>query len=607
MYVVTFYSFKGGVGRSMSMVNVALQLAKKGRSVLLVDFDLEAPGLDAFLRTYGVRPHRGVVDFVTDYRMTGRSPDVADYIYQIGSGSSPKAWYMPSGRRGDGYGARLNAIDWQQLYQREDGFLLFEDLKAQWRDTLQPDYVFIDSRTGHTDVSGICTRQLPDAVTLMFRLDEQNLEGLVRVVQDIRAESRGPRKKNIVLHFVPSNVPRIDDEHGVIAEQIGLFQKRLQFRRPAAQIHHYEDLEMLKHSLFTLTRGNTRIAKEYVQLANEIIRHNLEDVEGARSYLEQVTSGRTNSSAEDIDARISTIASRHPHDPVVVKLLADVYQTQGKTGQAVAYLTEAINTGATEPEYLIRRAELNHALGNTDDARADLRAVLANPVEDYFAISKLANLARQVDDRILRELPKSKAIQSLNSSTRRAIAIELRASESEAWSAIQILQDLLADESLSEGDQEETRTALALPLIALRRFAEVTELLADAKTIEDAFNFGMARWGQTGAVPRFEMEEVVRLYESNHRQANRQSANYEFCIAIAMWAAGRGDDAQIHIGNAKQIARGVVGTDFSPWSYRDVGVGELLSDLEQAESMIEGQPVRPACIAPGKESEIFNA
>jgi hypothetical protein len=212
-----------------------------------------------------------------------------------------------------------------------------------------------------------------------------------------------------------------------------------------------------------------------------------------------------------------------------------------------------------------------------------------------------------VDDGILRELPKSKAIQSLSSSTRRAIAIELRASESEAWSAIQILQDLLTDESLAEGDQEETRTALALPLISLRRFAEVTELLADAKTIEDAFNFGMARWGQTGAVPRFEMEEVVRMYESDPRQVNRQSANYEFCIAIAMWAAGRGDDAHIHIGNAKQIARGLVGTDFSPWSYRNVGVGELLNDLERAESMIEGQPVRPACIAPGNESEIFNA
>ena len=33
MYVVTFYSFKGGVGRSMALVNVAAELAARGRRV----------------------------------------------------------------------------------------------------------------------------------------------------------------------------------------------------------------------------------------------------------------------------------------------------------------------------------------------------------------------------------------------------------------------------------------------------------------------------------------------------------------------------------------------------------------------------------------------
>ena len=48
MYVTTFYSFKGGVGRTMALVNSGVELAKRGRKVLLVDFDLEAPGLDTF-------------------------------------------------------------------------------------------------------------------------------------------------------------------------------------------------------------------------------------------------------------------------------------------------------------------------------------------------------------------------------------------------------------------------------------------------------------------------------------------------------------------------------------------------------------------------------
>ncbi|MXW35498.1 MAG: ParA family protein, partial [Chloroflexi bacterium] len=48
VYVTTFYSLKGGVGRTMALVNTAVELVRRGRRVLAVDFDLEAPGLDTF-------------------------------------------------------------------------------------------------------------------------------------------------------------------------------------------------------------------------------------------------------------------------------------------------------------------------------------------------------------------------------------------------------------------------------------------------------------------------------------------------------------------------------------------------------------------------------
>ena len=49
--VTTFYSYKGGTGRSMALANVACILAKsqEGR-VLMIDWDLEAPGLHRFFR-----------------------------------------------------------------------------------------------------------------------------------------------------------------------------------------------------------------------------------------------------------------------------------------------------------------------------------------------------------------------------------------------------------------------------------------------------------------------------------------------------------------------------------------------------------------------------
>jgi cellulose biosynthesis protein BcsQ len=51
--IFTFYSFKGGVGRSMAVLNVAYAMAAKGRHVLVLDMDLEAPGLSGFLGRHG--------------------------------------------------------------------------------------------------------------------------------------------------------------------------------------------------------------------------------------------------------------------------------------------------------------------------------------------------------------------------------------------------------------------------------------------------------------------------------------------------------------------------------------------------------------------------
>lgn len=45
MKTITFYSYKGGVGRSLALVNIATRLAEFGKKVCVLDFDLEAPGL----------------------------------------------------------------------------------------------------------------------------------------------------------------------------------------------------------------------------------------------------------------------------------------------------------------------------------------------------------------------------------------------------------------------------------------------------------------------------------------------------------------------------------------------------------------------------------
>lgn len=73
MHVITFYSYKGGTGRSMALVNIAAELIKSGLRVLIVDFDLEAPGLDTFNLPRPQKVGKGVVEFVLDYLETNQS------------------------------------------------------------------------------------------------------------------------------------------------------------------------------------------------------------------------------------------------------------------------------------------------------------------------------------------------------------------------------------------------------------------------------------------------------------------------------------------------------------------------------------------------------
>src|SRR5947207_2910683 len=77
-HIVTFYSYKGGTGRTMAMANVAWLLASNGARVLTIDWDLESPGLHRyfhpFLRDRELRNSDGILDLVRRYaEATGKA------------------------------------------------------------------------------------------------------------------------------------------------------------------------------------------------------------------------------------------------------------------------------------------------------------------------------------------------------------------------------------------------------------------------------------------------------------------------------------------------------------------------------------------------------
>ncbi len=179
--IITFYSYKGGVGRTMALANVSVVLAKWGHKVLVVDWDLEAPGLEHFYKDYVdvnlVQTKTGVVDLLIDGTQVGWQDCIVEI--EIGSGDSP-IQFISSGKRDDEYFKRVRSFDVDEFY-KNDGGLLIEKWRDEW--LAQYDYILIDSRTGITEIGGICTIQLPDTVVMLFTATNHGFDGVLDIIK----------------------------------------------------------------------------------------------------------------------------------------------------------------------------------------------------------------------------------------------------------------------------------------------------------------------------------------------------------------------------------------------------------------------------------------
>ena len=596
MYVTTFYSFKGGVGRSMALANVAVDLVRRGRRVLAVDFDLEAPGLDTFdvLRPSEEVP--GIIEFVQDYLDSDQAPDARNFVRKLPAidNSDGELWIMPSGAQHTRYGAQFNEIDWAGLYEKRDGYLLFEDLKAQWEQTIKPDYVLIDSRTGHTDTGGICTRQLPNAVTIFFFPNEQNLRGLRTVVGDIRAESGTPHKKEIDLHFVMSNVPDLDDEDRILREKIDAFREQLGFEGAPLIVHRYDSLSLLNQVVFTKDRPRSRLAREYGRLAREIVGRNLDDRDGALDYVRRSGErwrrrGRSVESPDAMNRKLDRIERTHADDGDVLFALGSFFDNDRQHERAVVLFNRAIEAGCEEPEAYLRRAQdcvATDLTGATEDALH----VLEN---DDLPPPLVREASRLVSEDRFDDVAHSVAVSTLDTDGRVWLAEVLAGSPKEMKISMGILEPMVADENLSVKQRAAAASTLALRYLGLGDCAGAVRLLVgngrdvDGMGIQDAFNYGMAIWGDTGEV---DPGPFARVVEVNETDSEPDGANYSQCMAVAQWAVGAKEKALEYVGRARNAVREQSREElFSCWRYRDVAAKMFASDMDEIEALIRGE------------------
>ncbi len=628
MYLTTFYSFKGGVGRTLALANVATYLVRRGRRVLLVDFDLEAPGLDTFDIFKPPKGTPGIVEYVSDFLMSHESPDVRDYSYEVNLSAravDPRSstagdllasegtrddgqhnelakvgrlWVMPAGKRESSYSTLLQSIDWDALYAEHNGYLMFEDLKEQWQQAFDPDYVLLDSRTGHTDVGGICTRQLPDAVVLLFFPNDQNLRGLESVVSDIRDEERTPRKKHIELHFVMSNVPDLDDEDRILSSRVTKFSKTLGFGRLSV-IHHYDSLTLLNQTIFCEERPRSRLARDYLQLARSIVRRNLGDREGVLEFLREIASERrtVNLSPIEIKDRLADISVKHNTDAEIITQLAIVHMQQGAHDQARQLLESAITGTINSPEVILNRTDSRLLLLlDRQGAAVDAAEALSRPAISDRDIERAIGILRQSEaDDILDGLLAMPAIRASLLDTRIHLAHELRHTFHELALSIDLFSNVLEDPVTDEEDRVHAKSELAVSLIGAGQFERAMDVLspevrrAKGFEIQNAFNYSMAHWAATGSPDAELFKKVVELdKESSGTSIN---PNYAECLSVAYWALGSSEEARNFLAKARSLIR--PRSQFSCWRYLDVSAETFAQDLDAISQMIDGAKFLP--------------
>lgn len=187
--IASFYSFKGGVGRSTLLGIVASLLAVRGEDVTIVDLDLEGPGqADLF----DVSPVRGVLDIVLDHAVTGTvalDDALVDVTGEV-QGAKGRMRLVPAGAPGMTFVEKLARLDYvAQDPAKPDRSPTGEALKAlvkALRSDHKPTWILLDARSGIHDLGGLSLHALTHVDVLLSRGDPQGWNGLDLAVRTLQ-------------------------------------------------------------------------------------------------------------------------------------------------------------------------------------------------------------------------------------------------------------------------------------------------------------------------------------------------------------------------------------------------------------------------------------
>jgi cellulose biosynthesis protein BcsQ len=429
--IVTFYSYKGGTGRSMALANTACVLARfHQKAVLMIDWDLEAPGLDRYfsghfvqdgevLGDIAVDAHPGLIDLfqevwtqvetgtldsiiLTDEEAeaTVTALDLSRYVL---STDITNLSLIKAGTSDQKYSSLVNSFQWETFYRRAPSLIR---AFAQ-RLSLEYEYILIDSRTGLTDISGICTMLMPDLLVAVFTPNRQSLFGVLELVRKASEyRSRADDLRPLSIFPLPSRVEatepelkeswRLGDDNTRIPGYQSRFERLFEriYGIKRCDLHHYFDDVQIQHvpryaygeEIAVLTEKSAdrlSLSRSYEAFADRILSGALPwesstTLEEATKDVRSVISERKREIRQDTMLQVEhAFSPDYEYDVFVSYAHADNEVPEGSLAQYgwVTTLAHNLNVG---PNVSRKKLFIDHHLRQGDDFSGDLVAKVQN-------------------------------------------------------------------------------------------------------------------------------------------------------------------------------------------------------------------------------------
>lgn len=315
MNTIVFHSYKGGVGRTLTLANLGYALSRMGKKVVLLDLDVDAPSLPSkFEQENNVRG--GYIDYLKQYyepiedktraktviyevmdaSIEERSRSLQKYTLDVnpnlklipaGDPARPAYWW----NLGSTWLHFLLSLTRDEITKVENGNPIHNTVSREFlrreRDVIKAlfgrggaDYLIVDCRSPR-EYSSVALVFWADIVVSMFNASTDGVNGLINIhhfVRRARSEDSKPgeivRPRIVpVLSRVPEdfsadNAKQLEDGIKARWEEVQMsFARALEPPEPFVTLHEFRDLEQTERLLL---RRQAKPAKRTPAIVRDI-------------------------------------------------------------------------------------------------------------------------------------------------------------------------------------------------------------------------------------------------------------------------------------------------------------------------------------------------